>query len=79
MTLCELITKKCIATHIQINFSSLKLVLYSSALLMNSSRKLFKAKIITVHLKSNLLLNASLHIWPLTFITEALCLVATAR
>ena len=38
----------------------------------NSSRKLFKAKIITVKLKANLLLNASLRIRPLTFINEAL-------
>ena len=37
-----------------------------------SSRKLFKAEIVTVKLKAGLLLNASLHIYPLTFINEVL-------
>ena len=39
-----------------------------------SRRKLFSSKIITVKLKASLLLNASLHIRPLTFINEALYL-----
>ena len=45
--------------------------------LFNSSRKLY-AEIITVKLKASLLLKVPLHIHPLTFITEALCLFATA-
>ena len=51
------------------------MVLYSSAVVMegfNSGRKLFQDEIITVKLKANLLLNASLRICPLTFINEAL-------
>ena len=51
------------------------MALYSSAAVMkgfNSSRRLFKAKIITVKPKAGLLLNAVLHIHPLTFINEAL-------
>ena len=47
--------------------------------LFNSCRKLFKAEIITVKPEVSLLLNASLHIHSLTFITEALCVVAAAR
>ena len=42
-----------------------------------SSRKLFQAEIITVKLKVSLLLNVSLHIHPLTFINEALCLLGS--
>ena len=38
----------------------------------NSSRKLFLAEIITVKLKTDLVLNTSLRIRPLTFINEAL-------
>ena len=58
--------------------------LYSSTLVMklfNNSIyiKLFEAEIITVKLKASLLLNASLHIRSLTFITKALCLVATVE
>ena len=37
----------------------------------NSSRKLFLAEIVIVKLKAGLLLNASLHIRPFTFINEA--------
>ena len=51
------------------------MALYSSAIVMkafDSSRKLFQAEIITVRLKVGLLLNAPLHIRPLTFINEAL-------
>ena len=51
------------------------MALYSSAVVMkgfNSSRKLFKAEIITVKLKASLLLNALLRICPLTFINEVL-------
>ena len=53
------------------------MVLYSSAVVMkgfNSSKKLFKVEIITVKLVAGLLLNALVHIRPLTFINEALCL-----
>ena len=42
---------------------------------LNNSRKLFY-EIVTVKLKASLLLNASLCICPLTFVTEAICLVA---
>ena len=38
----------------------------------NISKKLFQAEIVTVKLKVNLLLNASLCIRPLTFINEVL-------
>ena len=53
------------------------MALYSSVVVMkgfNSSTKLLKAEIVTVKLKAGLLLNVSLHIHPLTFINEALCL-----
>ena len=40
----------------------------------NSSRKLFYAEIVTVKPKACLLLNALLHIYPLTFINKVLCL-----
>ena len=56
------------------------MALHSSALemkLFNNGRKLFQAKIITVKLKASLLLNTSLHINQLTFITGALSLVYT--
>ena len=42
-----------------------------------SGRKLFQAKIITMKLKANLLLNALLCIRPLTFINEALPLLGS--
>ena len=52
--------------------------LYSNALVMKLLvRKFFQAKIITVKLKAGLLLNASLHICPLTFITEVLHLLGS--
>ena len=61
-------------------FLNLLTALYSTALVMklfNNSRKLFHAEIIIVKLKASLLLNALLHIHPLTSITKTLCLVAT--
>ena len=45
--------------------------------LFNSSRELCYAEIIIMKLKASLLLNVSLHICPLTFITKELHLVAT--
>ena len=51
------------------------MALYSSTLVMklfNNSRKLFYAEIINVKPKAILLLNASLCIHPLTFLTEVL-------
>ena len=65
--------------YIQIIFR-FKLALYSSALVMklfNSSKNMFKVEIITMKLKTNLILNASLCICLLTFITEVLHLVVT--
>ena len=56
-------------------FYNFKTALYSSSVVVKgftSSRKLFQAEIITVKLKAGLLLNASLCIYPLTFINEAL-------
>ena len=45
--------------------------------LIDSSRKLFLAN--TVKLKPSLLVDASLHTWPLTFVTDAFHLVAAAK
>ena len=56
-----------------------KTALYSSAIVMKFFNNSRKAEIITVKLKDSLLLNMSLCIRPLTFITEALHLVATVR
>ena len=69
---CEqgLITKKCIATHTNYFY----MALYSKRNIFNNSRKLFQAENIIVKLKAGLLLNASLHIHPLIFITEVFCL-----
>ena len=58
-------------------FHNFKTDLYSSAIIMKgftSSRNLFQAKIITAKLTAGLLLNAVLHIRPVTLINEALCL-----
>ena len=51
------------------------MALYSSAVVIkgfNSSRKLFKAEIVTVKLKAGLLLNVSVRIHLFTFINEVL-------
>ena len=56
-------------------FYNFKIALYLSVVEIkgfNSSRKLFYAKIVTVELKADLLLNALLHIRPLTFVNEVL-------
>ena len=68
------ITKQCVAMHTNC-FYNFKTDLYSSAVVMKGftiSRKLFYAEIVTVKLKTRLLLNASLHIHSLTFTNEAL-------
>ena len=48
------------------------MALYSSAIVMKGFISSRKSKIVTVKLKVDLLLNASLRICPLTFINEAL-------
>ena len=56
-------------------FCNFKTALYSSAVVMKgftSTRKLFLTEVITVKLKAGILLYASIHIPPLTFIIEAL-------
>ena len=45
--------------------------------LFNNTTKSFLAKIVTVKLKPSLLINASLHVHPLTFITEVLHLTTS--
>ena len=56
-------------------FYNFKMALYSSAVVMKgftSTRKLFSTEFITVKLKADLLLYASVRIRLLTFIIEAL-------
>ena len=59
----------------------IKLALYSSTLLMKLLTVVESClkQIITVKLKPNLLLNALLHVRPLTFITEVLRLISTTK
>ena len=65
---------------INLVFITFKMALYSSAVVMkgfNSSRRLFEAEIITVKPKVGPLLNAVLHICPLTFRNEVLCILGS--
>ena len=71
-----LITKKCIT--MQIIFYGLSWAVYFSGSvtkLFKSGTKLLYTEIITVKLEPSLLLNMSLFIHPLSFITEALPLL----